>query len=268
MTLAARDHLLAVAHCPVVAEVLQDQAPGHQCERVVLSQWDGRTPEERLAHWQRFHQLPTPWVGVLETAPLLFVSSNPRLGGTLLPDLDTAPSKTHWTTFETEDDEVVERFEGTFARHRADAQLARAASAQRYWSSIRQRAQELFDEPVVPGDHYALTEVARCPSVTETLGDVASAARFCVPMWLRKTLELSGARVIVGVGEHARRGLPKVLPELNADGGVQQVTLGERQVLVTFLPGPGAPKKKKFATTHTDDELTRLRSALGAAARL
>lgn len=266
MPSAPREHLLAVAHCPVVTKVLQQVEPEDPCARVVLSQWDGRTTEERLAHWPRFHQLPTPWIGRLEAAPLLFVSSNPRFGGTLLPDLDTAPSKRHWTTFETDDDEVVERFEGTFARHRADAQLAKAAAAQRYLSSIRRRAQELFDEPVVPGEHYALTEVVRCPSHSELLGDVGTAARFCVPMWLRQTLELSGARVIVAVGDHAKRGLPKVLPTLIAEGGVQEVTLGERSVLVTFLSGPGAAKRKTFATTHTEEERETLRAALRAAA--
>ena len=56
----AREHLLAVARCPIVAKCLNEADPRHECARVVLSQWDGRTVDERRKHWHRFHQLPTP----------------------------------------------------------------------------------------------------------------------------------------------------------------------------------------------------------------
>ena len=164
-------------------------------------------------------------------------------------------------TSETPSDEIVERYEGTFDRHTADARLARAAAGQRYWTSIRNRAQELFDPRVEPGRDYALTEVVRCASVTERAGDVLTAARFCGPEYLPKTLALSGARVVVGVGEHAMRTLPKVLA-VTAHGGVQEVKVGDRNALVTFLPGPGSSKPKTFHRTHTDEERERLRAAL------
>lgn len=169
--------LLKIARCPVVAECLSQAHPDHPCARVLLSQWDGRT--QRLAHWRRFHQLPTPWVGHLGTAPLLFVSSNPALGGTLPNDLATADSEEHWVTCETSDDEIVRRYE-----HGLDD----ASATQAYWSSIRNRAQELFEEPVIPGTHYALTEVVRCPSINEQRGDVLTSSRSCARLGMTSLL--------------------------------------------------------------------------------
>jgi hypothetical protein len=253
MSTTAREHLLEVTHCKVVAECLDQPEPKHQCARVLLSQWDGRTTEERLAHWRRFHQLPTPWAGHLATAPLLFVSSNPALGGSLPDDVATAGSKKHWITTETPNDEVVNRYEGA---------LDEATATQAYWSSIRRRAQELFDEPVVPGTHYALTEVVRCPSVNEEKGDVLTAARFCHRKWLMPTLEVSCARVVIGVGAHAKRTLPKLLPGLGDASGVHEVEIAGRVVLVSFLPGPRSGKPKTFETTHSAEDRERLRTAL------
>jgi hypothetical protein len=120
-----------------------------------------------------------------------------------------------------------------------------------------------FSEPVIPGEHYALTEVVRCGSENERIGDVGTAARFCVRKYLFRTLELSGARVIVAVGDHAMRAFPKVLP-VKPGGGVQQVTIATRDVLISFLPGPGAGKSKTFEKTHEPKDREWLKAALAS----
>jgi hypothetical protein len=158
-------------------------------------------------------------------------------------------------TCQTSDDEIVRRYEYG---------LDDAAPTEPYWSSIRNRAQELFDDPVTPGVDYALTEVVRCPSINERKGDVLTAARFCHPKWLMATLEEArGARFVIGVGDHAMRTLPKVLP-VQPDGRVQKVQIVGRTVLVSFLPGPGSSHQKMFETTHSPEERRRLRGALSS----
>ena len=152
------------------------------------------------------------------------------------PTISRSRVKKHWVTTETSDDEIIERYESG---------LDNAVATQRYWSSIRNRAQELFDEPVVPGTHYALTEVVRCASVNEQKGDVLTAARFCHKKWLMPTLKASGARVVIGVGKHAMRTLPKVLPGIDPEGGVQEVDIADRAVLVSFLHGPGSGSRRR-----------------------
>ena len=104
---------------------------------------------------------------------------------------------------ETPRDGIVDRYEDTFDRD--------TPATQAYWSAIHNRAQELFEKRVEPGHNYAMTEVVRCASVNEQLGDVLTAARFGGPEFLPETFAVSGARVIVGVGEHAKRTLPKAL---------------------------------------------------------
>jgi len=74
---ATARHLVTIARCPNLAACLDGGVPGHPCAAIVLNQWDGVSREERLGRWREAHQLPEPWDGHLETAPILFVSSNP-----------------------------------------------------------------------------------------------------------------------------------------------------------------------------------------------
>jgi hypothetical protein len=72
-------HLLAVARCPIVEECLEAAEPAHPCAKLVLTQWDGVPAGERIATWRSRHELPEPWRGRIELAPILFVSSNPSI---------------------------------------------------------------------------------------------------------------------------------------------------------------------------------------------
>src|SRR5665213_1026871 len=68
---AIRGTFFKTAYCSVALEILDDVIAGpHPCRTIVRSQ---PIPPELF-------QLPEPWVGHIETAPLLFVSSKPSIG--------------------------------------------------------------------------------------------------------------------------------------------------------------------------------------------
>src|SRR5256885_16253549 len=77
--------LTTIARCPVVKTCLTDPSPTHTCSQIVLYQWPEVPFEQRLERWRSEHHVPEPWVGHLETAPLLFLSSNPSLAGRRKP---------------------------------------------------------------------------------------------------------------------------------------------------------------------------------------
>lgn len=74
--------LLEIARCPVMEQCAMDGSQGHPCAEIVLHQWPGTHNESRRERFRREHHVPEPWVGHLESAPLLFVSSNPSLSQT------------------------------------------------------------------------------------------------------------------------------------------------------------------------------------------
>jgi hypothetical protein len=75
----AKTLLIEIARCPNVRLALKDES--HACRTVVAAQDIPDLPPFP-------HQFPEPWSGRIETAPLLFVGSNPSLN----PD-ETFPTK-------------------------------------------------------------------------------------------------------------------------------------------------------------------------------
>jgi hypothetical protein len=280
---SASAHLLDVARCPIVERCLPEPDPRHPCAKIVLDQWRGISSSDRLVHWRETHQLPEPWVGHLERAPILFVSSNPSIAGSVtIPPTDPPPftaeisghtavdhpsmrrlgAGTRWTW---SDEELVDRCEAAFDIHIANGIAGRrpdgsAGPFTRFWAAVRRRAQELLpDRPVRPGLDYALTEVVRCKSRRER--GVAEALETCSSLYLDPTLELSGARVIVVLGRVARRVVaPRVgSPEGNLHG---PLVVGGTERLVAFLPHPNARERRSFAHCLTPEDLERVRAQL------
>ena len=65
-----RDLLLSIVNCPAVTEARRSSA--HPCRRVVMTQLaDGRS--DTTCH------VPEPWSGNLESAPILFIGTNPSI---------------------------------------------------------------------------------------------------------------------------------------------------------------------------------------------
>jgi hypothetical protein len=111
-------------------------------------------------------QLPEPWCGQIDRAPILFVSSNPSIGD----DQRALGSTTDDDAF----DAHHYAFGGGRSTHTVDGVYTLDTNGKRsrlpvkYWSAARDRAQELIPHrKVIVGIDYALTEVVRCKSKRE-----------------------------------------------------------------------------------------------------
>ena len=281
-----RAHLLEVARCKLVEKCLKGPPANHPCATIVLEQWLGVDEKERRRSWRAAHQLPEPWDGHLERAPILFVSSNPSISGgprvgrpreleqnppglffgfsaqehPSIRKLGQGP-RWYWRG-----DEIVDRYEAAFDLYIADGIRGRlpdetTTSAVRFWSEVRGRARELIlHRDVEPGVDYALTEVVRCKSLGEH--GVAEALQTCSQRYLKQTLEASGARVVVVLGRHAAKAMLDVM-EISSDPRVQErVQIGRKERAVAFLPHPNAREPRTFAKTVTRKQLAQLRALL------
>jgi uracil-DNA glycosylase len=256
--------LLEITRCCVIEGCLTD-SDEHcgGCRRIVECQ---KAP--RLSH---FH-LPEPWNGRLTTALILFVSSNPSL------NQDELFPTWNWSDLDT-----IDFFEERFTSERGWVRNGRtllrdgtfySKKRVRFWSAMQNRASELLStsgSPARPGIDFAITEAVRCKSTGEH--GVAEALAACSGRYLERTLSLSGARVIVGVGETAICAL-RVLLSLPAPeqspmigrkplyGIAGPIPVGGRGRHFAFLPHPSSAYRKTFATCLLPDELSTLQTAI------
>jgi hypothetical protein len=263
-------HFKQIARCPIMVECLNSRESSSPCASVVLWQWqDGakRDPDARarIGHWKDWHQLPEPWVGHLDQARILFVSSNPSIDAGVPPNVRTANPPPARVTARWRNDKIIRRFERAFDDFIDDGTRFRGKKGVvRYWASVKRRAMELLPGgDLEPGVDYALTEVVRCKSWSEK--GVSRAVEVCVPNYLETTLELSPAVVVVALGAHAQRALSDMF-KVDAARGVAPINIAGSDRLLTFLPHPNARGvPKSFAKNLTPHQLRRLRSRLDEA---
>jgi hypothetical protein len=182
--------LCEIARCPEVATAIADHT--HPCAEVVRFQ--DRIPVE--------FQPPTPWVGKLDEAPILFIGSNPNISG-----------REHYPGVDASDAELVDFFDLAFEGERAQIQQGtrplqadgRYAGSVQTWAGVRRRAEELLERRAIPGRDYAMTEIVHCRSHDET--GVDRARNLCADRFLERTLAVSNARIVVGLGAHVRHWL-------------------------------------------------------------
>src|SRR3954464_8553400 len=103
MTPEARALFLKIARCQVMVDTLQGEST--PCSKVVLCQ-TALDPPVPTAAWRRKHHAPDPWVGHIEEAPLLFLSSNPYVRRK--PPYDDAPVTTPPRSLPTLNDATVD----------------------------------------------------------------------------------------------------------------------------------------------------------------
>lgn len=196
-------------------------------------------------------QIPEPWRGDIERAPLLFVSSNPGLNTS-----DDSPIG------RMTDEEIVayythKAFPACFPRNlNARGEPNRRPVA--FWTGIRARAAELYEKPnteIVPGRDFALTEVVHCKSQGER--GVPEALQECMTRHSSTTTSLSGAAVVIVLGDMAARALQ--IPSIPA---VREVHWSGSARLLVWLPHPNARKPRKFEGLYERDDLTLVRSRL------
>ncbi|MDE2481307.1 MAG: GNAT family N-acetyltransferase [bacterium] len=236
-----RETFFSIARCANVATCLDTKLP-HPCRAIVETQPEGR------------FQLPEPWVGRIDVAPLLFVASNPSIG-------DDAHA-----LLSSSDDELWESHQLAFGGSRRAYILDGIRTTRpdgtplksvHYWASVRARARELFGlRDVRPGSDYALTEIVHCKSTKET--GVAAAFETCRDAHLDAVLSVAAARVIVAMGRYAWRALG-----IAPSDCVRTLTLGGRERRLIALQHPSSfASPKTFAKAVTPAAIAALRAAL------
>ena len=229
--------LLAINRC---TELDKARANGnHPCSKIV-----------GLQHTDVF-QAPEPWRGHIDTALILFISSNPSISG---EEIFPPPN---WP-----DENVVAHYQGCFDRdNSAPSNIdERNYSSVQFWREVRGRATEILGRPAVQGTDFALTELVHCKSTREQ--GVSEALHHCADLWLEQVIEQSSARIIVTLGNHARA-LCAELWGISSNRCVHfgvNTKGGERAVVI--LPHPNARKKRKLEHHTTEGERLRLRSLL------
>ncbi len=155
------DLLHEIVHCPIVQQWFTDHNSNNPCAIVISSQ-----RAQSLEHFQ----VPEPWSGDLEHAPILFLSSNPSFNESRSEEYPG------WTW---SDEWIADFFRHRFGGGRKQwidgdgiRGLQRDGSwgkAVRFWTEVRSRARELLERDVRPGVDYALTEVVHCESRTRSV---------------------------------------------------------------------------------------------------
>ncbi len=236
------DAFVSISRCANVASCLRS-TDIHPCCEIVRSQ-NISEPDD--------FQVPEPWVGQIDIAPILFVASNPSIG---------EDDHAKWSST---DDDIWDSHHLAFGggrRHYIDDGIRTTSpdgaiiKPVRYWASVRARARELIPErAVVPGRDYAMTEVVHCKSKDEK--GVLEAVETCVKMHLETVMAVSGATVVVAMGAFARRW---ILGDEVATARVAERTLGGKTRIVVAMPHPNSRRgAKTFAKNLTVEEMERL----------
>ena len=198
-------------------------------------------------------QAPEPWRGHIESAPILFISSNPSIDG------EEAFPPCDWP-----DEEIVSYYHECFDWEYAGAYRIGQSTynSVKFWTSVRARASEVLGRPAVQGTDFALTEVVHCKSKSER--GVAEALAKCAETWLDSVVEKSRASVLVILGEPAKR-ICSSLWGLSPQRKVHfSISIGGSHRAVVFLPHPNAYTKRKLEYHTSETELLQLRSIVSS----
>ena len=226
--------LLAITRCPGLGAARTDGS--HPCAEVVRSQGSaGR-------------QVPEPWSGRLDAAPILFVGSNPSIGE------DGGFPTSSWSERDT-----VSYFSRRFDE-RGGWVSAREFNQVRYWTMVRSHAKALLGRDAVPGVDFAMTEAVHCKSKAET--GVKSALRACAARWLDGVMRESAAKVVVLLGRHAEEVCTERWGMASGRGAHFGVSLAGRNRSVVVLPHPNAREPRRLARHVAAEGLRRLRTIL------
>lgn len=242
--------LLQITKCPVLESCRSGENGSKACSRVVSVQ--GGT-------WSN-HHLPEPWNGDLETARVLFVSSNPAID-----------KRERYPTPEWPDDLRVDFFRRRFSGGREPwtdrfrtlmetGEHDRAPRAGKYWSEIHQRAVELLGPSAKPGIDYALTEVVHCKS-SSNIG-VPEARDTCASLYLLPVLEASSAPVIVVIGKHARQVFQGRFGGPPKGGSKAGVAIGGHERMLIAIGAPNSSEPRKLTAPNRYDDLLEARRRL------
>ncbi len=250
------DWLHEITHCPNIQHCYDTRQGSHPCSKIISVQ-------RSYPHNLDQHQVPEPWSGDIEHAPILFLSSNPSIDEK--PSIEEQEEFPLWSwSDERRADFFTHRYKGGRKQwiENGTHYLQRNGSysrAVKFWSSVRKRAKELLEKDVDDGVDYALTEVVHCKSKEEV--GVEEALRECAKLYLQPVVALSGAKVIVVLGKHAEKAVRDEfsIPDGSMFGPLQ---IGKRQRYIVFLPHPNAFMPRTFEKCFDKEKLQELRAFL------
>lgn len=242
-----RQLLREIAHCPIAKAIRSGDSPKSvPCHEIVSLQAGSS------------FQLPEPWSGAIDIAPLLFISSNPSI------DEDERYPDEAW------DDQTLLMFFNN--RFEADAGWAKNLRASRrngswsprpvaFWCHARARADEILQKgrnAVKPGIDFALTEVVHCKSLDEV--GVSEARNCCSDLYLERIISVAAARVLIVYGKHAEEAIRRrfgsaMIPQ---EHGLSLVSIGDNPRMLVFLPHPNRPGPKKTLEANIGDDGLKL----------
>ena len=189
---------------------------------------------------QTVKQLPEPWNGDIEKSRILFISSNPSINENEIYPLAS------W-----KDKDIIDFFQNRFSVSRdyvknflyPKHKNGYAKNWVRYWGFVRSISRKLLNKQnVIPGVDYSLMEIVRCKSHNEY--GVIEALDVCAEKYLKRTLKLSKARVIVAVGDKSRDILKQKLGFLfKGNSHTEQVIEGTERIIFA-TPHSNARRKR------------------------
>ena len=225
--------LIAITRCPELAKARAGVSPS--CSKIA-----------RLQPSDEYH-VPEPWSGRIDTAPILFVSSNPSIS-----------ESEHYPTPSWTDAHTVDFFQRRFDQNAGYSYIA--FRKVRFWTSVRPRAEEILNREAIPGEDFALTELVHCKSRGEQ--GVREALPACSEMWLAPVMKRSAASIVILLGSQARDACTR-LWQLDSRRSVHfDVPIAGQRRAIVVLPHPNAFKQKTLKANTSASERQRLRSLL------
>ena len=247
------DLLLSITRCPELG--LAQANTDHPCAGVVSGQ-AGNSDSD--------YQVPEPWTGHIETAPILFISSIPGIApDEFFPRKDWSDEKTIDFFRRRFDDGAgyVKHQPGgpLYALFHGDNGNRTPHRHQPFWGHVRNHAHSLLQRTPVPGTDYALTEVVHCKGPEKYAREAVS---LCSKKWMPTVMEHSGADIVILLGHYARNAVCQ-LWELDASRTAQfNVPIAGRNRAVVILPHPNARGPRKIEHCVKSDDLQRLQALL------
>jgi hypothetical protein len=233
--------LFSITRCPnITLHFLEEKST--PCRKIINSQGVNKRSN---------FQVPEPWNGVIDKAPVLFVSSNPSIA-----DQEQYPL---WNSSRDQvNDFFTHRFGGgkKLWVKKGKYALTKNGTYQRatpYWAEIQNRASELLGREAVPGIDYAISEIVHCKS-KNNIG-VDEALQECAQRYLLKVLEISNAKIITFVGRKAEQYIKDSIDIEDNRNIVGPAVYYGKERLILFLPAPGSNKPRKFEKLFSKQEL-------------
>lgn len=238
-----------IVNCENIKKVKEGDTSCECCK--VIKEQNNTTP----------FQVPEPWNGNLQTAKILFISSNPSI------DSNEEYPNALWKK-EIIEDFFINRFSKERKWVTNELKPLKIDGVYggwvRFWAAVRSISKSLLDRQPIVGQDYAITEIVHCKSRNEI--GVKEAQKECVEKYLSKVLECSNAKVVVCLGDKVSSVICRYHLSIDSDSLIKPYADGVDGRVFIFLPHPNARKRRKldyiFETPEAKDKLEVIKNFL------